>query len=220
MNKEIIEKIQKLLSLANSDNLHEAELASKKAQELLIKYNLSTLDVEVKTYETDQIEINRAAPEDLFIHSLLIEFFFVYIYLDRRSEKNKYVFNGSAENLAVAMYIRSFLSHSFKSLYALENKKQNWSGKNKKAFYLGLFKGLKSQLTENRQVQDAGNALIIVSKGLERLVKANIDGLKNSPKTRVSGDRDAINTGYDHGRNLKIAKGLDSSSTNTGKFLK
>lgn len=43
--KDIIKRIQKLLSLSTSDNEHEAAAAAAKAQALLSKYNLETTDI-------------------------------------------------------------------------------------------------------------------------------------------------------------------------------
>jgi len=54
MNKKILEKIQKLLSLATSDNEHEAKAAMDKANALLVKHNLSMQEAkENLEYEKD-----------------------------------------------------------------------------------------------------------------------------------------------------------------------
>ena len=42
----IIEKIKKLLALANSSNEHEAALAASHAQRLLSEHNLAMADIE------------------------------------------------------------------------------------------------------------------------------------------------------------------------------
>ena len=56
-NLNIEEKITKLLALAASDNPHEAKAALLKAQELMLKYNCSTVtgsnDKEVLTYDVN-----------------------------------------------------------------------------------------------------------------------------------------------------------------------
>lgn len=44
MNK-VVEKIKKLMALCESPNVHEAELAAEKMQELLMKHNLSMTDI-------------------------------------------------------------------------------------------------------------------------------------------------------------------------------
>ena len=57
LNDQIIERIQKLLSLANSDNENEAQLAASKANELLTKYNLSLQEVEGINLEYSEHEV-------------------------------------------------------------------------------------------------------------------------------------------------------------------
>jgi hypothetical protein len=52
---EIIEKIQRLLALANSDNEHEAKLAAERATALLTKHNLSMQDIAVEEREYESI---------------------------------------------------------------------------------------------------------------------------------------------------------------------
>lgn len=45
MDQKIIEKLQKLLALSGSDNEHEADMAMRKAEELMSEHNLSVADV-------------------------------------------------------------------------------------------------------------------------------------------------------------------------------
>ena len=45
MDQKIIEKLQKLLALSGSDNEHEADMAMRKAEELMREHNLSVADV-------------------------------------------------------------------------------------------------------------------------------------------------------------------------------
>lgn len=56
MSERIIERIQKLLALSKSSNVHEAEAATEKAQELMQRYKIEQADVEVTTGVED-IEI-------------------------------------------------------------------------------------------------------------------------------------------------------------------
>lgn len=49
MSERIIERIQKLLTLSRSSNVHEAQAAAMKAQELMQKYKIEQADIEVKT---------------------------------------------------------------------------------------------------------------------------------------------------------------------------
>lgn len=45
MDTKIIDRIKKLLALAESDNESEAKLAMERANELLLRYNLSSSQV-------------------------------------------------------------------------------------------------------------------------------------------------------------------------------
>ncbi|NEP44274.1 MAG: DUF2786 domain-containing protein [Okeania sp. SIO2H7] len=59
VNNALLEKINKLLALANSPNENEAALAAEKATELLTKYNLSIADLgpdEEETIRTEAVE--------------------------------------------------------------------------------------------------------------------------------------------------------------------
>lgn len=76
--EQVVEKIQKLLALANSDNENEAKLASKKAHELMIKYNLSASEVEMinKEYINKIVSIEPyTKPHQKYIYSILMSFF-------------------------------------------------------------------------------------------------------------------------------------------------
>lgn len=216
--KDLIEKIQKLLSLATSDNQFEAELASKKAQELLIKHNLSMVDVEKSDSDYDRTEVDlKRSVERKFVDSLLVEYYFVYSYTDRNI--NKVVFFGRPENLQIAMYVRSFLENSFKSLYKQENSKRGWSGKNRNAFYMGIYKGLKAQFEEQKQKMDVGNALAVINKDLRDHATKGIKVRQTTSKV-ATGSREALELGYDQGKNLKISKGLDGGTKNSQISLK
>ena len=46
MNKEVIEKIKKLLALSESSNEHESSTAMLQVQKLLVKHKLSMKEVE------------------------------------------------------------------------------------------------------------------------------------------------------------------------------
>jgi hypothetical protein len=172
--------------------------------------------VEIKEYDTEQIEVGRD-PSDKFINDILMKFFFVYPFKSGKF----YVFNGTKENLQVAMYVRSFLKQSFKSLYKIEAKKENWSsGSNRNAFYLGLWKGLKEQLTINQTQHDTGNALMVVTSKLANHVKSR-NKIRQTTSNVKSGNQDAVNLGFEQGKNLKISKGLEQKNTNsTQVFLK
>ncbi len=59
MKRDIEEKIKKLLALSESNNPNEAKAALLKAQELMLKYNISEIDNKEAEICTESIKINR-----------------------------------------------------------------------------------------------------------------------------------------------------------------
>lgn len=213
--QELIDKIQKLLSLATSPNEHEAQIASKKAQELLIKYNLSELDVkkEAQEYKAQSEYIFRKSPELKFIYQILCKHFFVEIVYHGR----EVVFHGTDENIEVANYIKSFLCEAFKRLYRQAAKENGWRhGTKRNSFYLGLFKGLNDKLTEQKEAMGVGNELMIVNVKLKKHVHGLYDNLRPGKQRGIRADNNAFAQGYEHGRNLNISKGIAATNKSDG----
>ena len=71
-NNPIIEKIRKLLALANSSNEHEAALAAAHAQRLLSEHNLAMADVEAKhrPQSADKVETTVAKTLPKWVRNL------------------------------------------------------------------------------------------------------------------------------------------------------
>jgi hypothetical protein len=226
MNKAIIEKIQKLLALAKSENRNEAELASRKAQELLLKHNISMATAENARFDFTETkeELGRQPVEAKFIQAILTDFFFVKIIHDKAD--NKLVFVGSEENIQTALYVRDFLSETFKRLYKAENKRQGWKGRNRNAFYLGLFKGLKHKLefdrAETMKANDAASgALVVIDKALVDFMKSRHENLKTRSHGRINAhNASAVKAGEEQGRKLNIARGVGGRNEGAVKALK
>lgn len=218
----IIDKIKKLLSLATSDNQNEAELASKKAQELLIKHNLEKADIkEAPEYNEKREAYKRANPALKFIHPLLTEYYFVYMYRHTSRSPfidNEYVMVGTKENIEIAGYVRSFLLNSFKQLYKIENKKQNWKGKYRDVFYYGLYEGLKEQLEAQRKAIDTEGALVPINEALVRHVESQ-HKLSHRRRHVNGSNEDARAAGQEAGRNLKISRGITTQSSGSATNL-
>ena len=56
----VIEKIEKLLRLSESSNEHEAQVALKKARELMLKHHIAENDLQGATY-VDKVEWKNCA---------------------------------------------------------------------------------------------------------------------------------------------------------------
>jgi hypothetical protein len=223
----LVLKIQKLLSLANSDNEHEAKLAAEKAQELLVKHNLELQEVQNKNFE--YIEVRTTTEPYLrwhqpFVIDILQGFFFVKVILysrlvdhtedGRRKFNKEIVLLGTRTNAKIAHYIFDYLSIVYQRLW-LEYKRENCLGeKSRKSFYKGLTHGLASKLRSIRQkVQDQKGLVLVADPILNEKMK-DIKSHKNHYKPIH--DHAAQLAGFRKGQKIEIAKPIEAGAENKG----
>lgn len=71
MDQKILERIQKLMSLATSDNPHEASLALQKAQELMAAHSVDAIDLKLSDFIEVRVEtpssVSKMKPHELLL---------------------------------------------------------------------------------------------------------------------------------------------------------
>ena len=163
----IYKKIEKLLSLAQSDNENEAKLAAQRANELLVRHNLKITDLKTTDYTTEDIEtVQRKSTETTFIDPLLGQYFFVKM-IHTKERVDRKIFStvrmiGTPENIAIAMYVRSFLIRSFKECWKSYKKETGATIKSRQAFFMGLYQGLGHQLKDTKTKVEQETGLVVV----------------------------------------------------------
>ncbi len=154
---KIIAKVEKLLSLAQSANEHEAQQAMKKANSLIIRHNLEQISSTRKN-SFDFIIINhkkkRIENYQRRICSILSNFFFVKVIFSelydaecRCSHKTIEHF-GTRENVLMAHYVYSFLISHLSSFWEQYSKKHPATGRKKRSYWLGILDGFGRQLAQ------------------------------------------------------------------------
>ncbi len=113
MSEELIEKIQKLLSLSESSNEHEAKVAMLKAQELLAKHKLSMQEVtSFKKYNSkikediSSISFTKAKWKGMLAHIIADNFGCYNYYKTRRV--NTITFFGREEDVLVCNIVLEY----------------------------------------------------------------------------------------------------------------
>jgi len=167
----VLDKVRKLLALSGSMNENEAREAMRKANELLLKYNIAMpTNDDAFREENDYRQIggivSRRSLEDVKICNLLKDFFFVeylltssYDVLNNRNQSGIEIM-GRPENLEMAEYVFHFLKAQCVLLW--EQAKKRWALKgmrNKKSYVLGLLDGFRKTLETQREISKK-NALI------------------------------------------------------------
>lgn len=214
-NEKLLEKIKKLLKLAESSNSHESELATLKANALLLEHNLSSLELnekEEEVYVERVIEGTRKNSKHLCIYEILKTFYVSpvfnhgkgYFYLEVIGDKT---------NTELAQYVANFLDNHLDVLW-LETKKQNTSFKSvadKNAFFNGVAKGYVEKIkTQNISVVNSKDLMVLENK-LQLQLKQVYSRLGKSLSRAGINNEAAKNLGVEKGKKLSINPAVGST---------
>ena len=122
---KIFHKVKKLFQLASSDNSHEAELATIKANNLLRKYHLSPDRILKHDQETVLLSVlhgKKVTPKHEAIYEILKEFLVAPVFNYQRGSFQLEVV-GERTNVLTADYVANFLDHQLETLYLEEKEK-------------------------------------------------------------------------------------------------
>ena len=154
----VLEKVSKLLALAGSGNQHEAELAMAKAQEMMLRHNL-TLTARGQ-YDFRQLGQPRSR---IYEHSrwlavILTDHFFIEAIwvpaYDAEEGQTGTVLEvcGTPENLAIADYVHGFLQSTAERLWQNHRKTKGIKGHGgRRRFLTGVMRGFLDRLEKSRR---------------------------------------------------------------------
>jgi len=176
--RRFVDRVEKLLALAESANEHEAALAMQKANELIEKYNILQLEapLEVRyTYAIINKKKKRLESYQRQICKILQEFFHVrivtsYLYDPLINQTHKTIeLLGSQENVSIAEYGYYFLENQLAALWA--DNKHKYRGRartEKNSYYLGLLNGFYNKLHVQKEMsKKAGRGKVSVDSGTQ-----------------------------------------------------
>jgi hypothetical protein len=201
----ILERVAKLLALAESKSEHEAETAMKLAQRLMLKYNLenvSTGRARAYAYRHLGAPTGRVNEAERMIAVILGEHFFVdviWVPVYRALEgKRGSVLEvcGTPANLEMAAYVYDFLRHAGERLWR-EHQERTGTRKNRdrRAFLAGVMTGFYAKLNAERKQQSKEGLVWIGDADLRSYYR------KRHPYiTRARYAGTARNEAHSHGR--------------------
>jgi predicted SprT family Zn-dependent metalloprotease len=216
-------KIKKLLSLAQSTNRHEAELATIKANELLLKYNIESLSIEDQNDEISYVkailEKKKSGPTMHAIYEIL-QYFYVQPVFSRKKDKTVLEVVGTRENVELADYIAKFLNNELESFWKnaqKENPKLRGITK-KKSYIQGVSKGFIQKLEQSKNTGTAEDRSL-VSKQILRLTKLAYPKLSKGSFKSGNECSESLHIGLKHGESLSIRHGISSKGTKNSTKL-
>ena len=153
-----LDRIRKLLALAASSNQHEAELAMRKAHELMLRHNIDQLPVE-HGFEVRWLgePRRRVRGVEADVMGLVAEFFFVEViaipvYLPREAiHARVYEITGTHANLEMATHVYSFLLATAERLWQQNRGDARVrSGRDRRSYQSGVIRGFREKLLLGR----------------------------------------------------------------------
>jgi hypothetical protein len=219
----IIEKIKKLLALANSSNEHEAALAASHAQRLLSAHNLAMADIEAahKPEKADKVEANvsKSLPKWVRILSAGVSTAFDCQAVHYPST-GKMVFIGVGADVQIAAYTFTYLDRTARRLCAnymkfqvsdsLPNRHRELM---RQSYYLGAVTTISQRLREQKQQTPiTPGALVPVKAGLIKKAMGDIGPTRTVRSRKSYINSNAYNQGQDDGRQVGIQQGIGNAS--------
>ena len=219
----IIEKIKKLLALANSSNEHEAALAASHAQRLLSEHNLAMADIEAahRPDKADKVEANvsKTLPKWLRILSSGVSTAFDCQAVHYPST-GKMVFIGIGADVQIAAYTFAYLDRTARKLCANYMKYQvsdtipnRHRELMRQSYYLGAITTINQRLREQKQQTPiTPGALVPVKAGLIKKAMNDIGPIRTVRTRKSYINSDAYNQGQNDGKQVGFQQGIGSST--------
>ncbi|HEY5523382.1 MAG TPA: DUF2786 domain-containing protein [Desulfuromonadaceae bacterium] len=222
-NSAIIEKIKKLLALANSSNEHEAALAAGHAQRLLSEHNLAMADIEAahRPDKADKVEtaVSKSLPKWLRHLSAGISTAFDCQAIHHPAT-GKMTFIGVGADVQIAAYTFTYLDRTIRKLCgtymrlhvgsSIANRHRELM---RQSYYLGAVSTITARLREQKeQTPVTTGALVPVKEGLIRQAMNEIGNVRTMHSRRSYVNSDAYSSGQTDGGQVGIHHGITSAS--------
>jgi hypothetical protein len=223
----VLERIRKLLALAGSPNQHEAEIAMRKAHELMLRHNIEATAARVdRDYEVRHLgdPSKRGTRAESEVAGLLLEFFFVKVirvpvYLPRLGKSGSvYEIAGTRANVEMASHVYAFLLGTAERLWsANRHDTRVRNGRDRLAYQSGVIRGFRDKLVSERaDLKQTG--LIWVGDGdLDRFYRARHPRITTRRHTVRLNSAHAA--GREAGRSVVLHKPVETGPSGRGTRL-
>lgn len=217
-DSKILSKIKKLLALGSSSSSHEAELATIKANQLLIKHNLESSSLSNDSDNEEEFCVLSVATSkrvDAKLYALydILPSFLVSPVISRGNKEACLEVVGTRLNVELADYVAKFLLFEFERLWkSAKNKNLKLKGiAAKNNFLRGLAKGLIKKLSSSQKGSASSKALVPLKNSLEKGVQMIYPRMSGcSVEGKLCSD--SLAAGEKAGESISIHPGLSQKS--------
>jgi len=213
---KVFEKITKLFKLATSDNQHEAQLATTKANQLLRKHhlrNIPTLHPEDETVLEVALSGKKVGPKHEAIYRILKEFLVSPVFNYQRGSFSLEVI-GERTNVLTAVYVAEFLTQKLERLYDQQKMvSPSLRGiRAKKSFMAGLADGYLSKIKTSYNDQFTKADLVKCESQVQKHLQRVYPRLRGRLSTIDGHDISANALGKEAGKKLNINPAISNKS--------
>lgn len=225
MDKKLIDKIKKLLALAESSNENEAQLAMLKAQELIVKHKLTMKDIEseevainVEKKITDFTYTSKTKWKCLLAMTIANNFgCYCYTNISREYDERKHDFGkinrisfiGTDEDVNVCLlvfeYALNTITTRIKEEQARMKREKLSTAGIATNFGYGFVAGLKEKFTEQLEKNSDWGLVIVKAQEVEDLYNSMAFTKGRPLSQKVSRASEAYSKGYKEGKNFSAA---------------
>ena len=224
----ILQRIAKLLSLAESSNEHEAQAAMNAAQRLMLKHNIQ----EVTRGTTDACSFRhvgrptgRVSEAERLLASILSEHFFVdsiWVPVWRSEEGRRgsvLEICGRLENLEMAEYVHTFLLNTASRLWQEHRRASRLPGnRDRRAYVAGVVAGFKKQLEEQARRQAEEGLVWVGDAEIGRYFRGRHPHVRWTRHVSSRNSR-AHQSGIEAGRRIVLHRGVKQGAGGTVRLL-
>ncbi len=224
----VLDRIAKLLALAESPNLHEAQAAMSAAQRLMLKYNIEAAlqpttgrhvfrHLGVPTGRRNEIQQRVAG---ILNEHFFVQVIWVSVWRPLKAKRESVLeVCGTPENVELAAYVHDFLMHTAEQLWVSYRRNQNLKGNaQRRQFIAGVMAGFASKLDAERK-QNSGRGLIWTGDlELERYFRARHPRIRRTT-TSAKVPNFAYAHGQEAGRRLVLHRGLRQTPSGEVRML-
>jgi len=219
--EHVLERVAKLLALAESQNEHEAQAAMSAAQRLMLKHNIETLTRETRSnYDFRHLGTpsGRIGESQRLLAAILADHFFVEVIwvpvwrpLDGKRGSVLEVC-GSSENLELAAYVHAFVNHTgerlFREYRAADGRR---SARERERFLAGLMAGFREKLEAERKRSRAEGLVWRGDGALHDFFRARHPHIRMTRHATHTGT-EAYARGREAGKRLVVHRGVKAGA--------
>jgi hypothetical protein len=226
-SEKLIARLKKLMALASSDNTYEAELATLKANQILLEHNLdlnksqlhngqNAIHEEEIVYVKRVLEAKRKNAKHVAIYQILKTFFVSPVFNHGQGLFYLEVI-GDKTSVELADYVAHFLDRELEVQW-IESQKVNpaLKGKSSKnSFFQGLALGYTTKIEKQKSTLATGTDLKVIEKNTQGQLNRVYPRIGHSRSTTGLFDLEAHSEGMARGKKLSINPGVESKSSKT-----